>query len=31
MSVEEFTMWIAYFELQNQEQEKQIRLANAQR
>jgi len=31
MSVEEFTMWIAYFELQHEEQEKQLRQAKAQR
>ena len=31
MSVEEFNMWIAYFQIQNEERERQERLAKAQR
>jgi len=31
MSVDEFYMWIAYFEIQNQERERQERLAQARR
>jgi hypothetical protein len=31
MSVYEFNMWIAYFNLQQEEQEKQERLAKAKR
>ena len=31
MSVDEFNMWLAYFQIQNDEQERQQRLAKAQR
>ena len=31
MSVDEFYMWIAYFEIQNQERERQERLTQARR
>ena len=31
MSVDEFYMWIAYFEIQNEERERQERLAQARR
>ena len=31
MSVDEFYMWIAYYEIQNQERERQERLAQARR
>ena len=31
MSVEEFNMWIAYFQIQSEERERQERLAKAQR
>ncbi len=31
MSVDEFYMWLAYYEIQNQEREKQERLAQARR
>ena len=31
MSVEEFNMWLAYFQIQNEERERQERLAKAQR
>jgi hypothetical protein len=31
MSVDEFNMWIAYFALQNDERERQERLAKARR
>ena len=31
MSVEEFNMWLAYFQIQNDERERQERLAKAQR
>jgi len=31
MSVDEFNMWLAYFQIQNDERERQERLAKAQR
>tara|TARA_Y100000592_G_C5314966_1_gene241990 strand:+ start:188 stop:289 length:102 start_codon:yes stop_codon:yes gene_type:complete len=31
MPVEEFNMWIAYFALQNEEQDRQMRIAKARR
>ncbi len=31
MPVEEFNMWLAYFQIQNDERERQERLAKAQR
>jgi len=31
MSVEEFNMWLAYFQIQHEENERQARLAKAQR
>jgi len=31
MSVDEFYMWLAYYEIQNQERERQERLAQARR
>ena len=31
MSVYEFNMWLAYFQIQNDERERQERLAKAQR
>lgn len=31
MSVEEFNMWLAYFQIQHEERERQERLAKAQR
>lgn len=31
MSVDEFNMWLAYFQIQNEERERQERLAKAQR